>query len=120
MVSKIILWIAIYCIIGIVSCVLASLTFMKYEDKEKLKKENLTANQIYSGIFIVWPIVWILFILGFIKGMRKGYKIYKNKKKFKEKMEEISNKTGNEAKNENGNETEKRNKEIYEHHDINN
>ena len=114
MVSKIFLWIVIYCIIGIMSCVLAKLTFMKYEDKEKLKKENLTVNQIYLVIFIVWPIVWFMFILGFIKGVIKGYKIYRDKKNLKEKMEEISNKTENE------NETENRNKEIYEHHDINN
>ena len=82
MASKIILWIVIYCIIGIISCVLANLTFMKCEDKEKLKKENLTVNQIYLVIFIVWPIVWILLIIGFIKGMIKGYKIYKTGKKY--------------------------------------
>lgn len=108
MVSKIILWIVIYCIIGIMSCVLANLTFMKCEDKEKLKEENLTVNQIYLTIFIVWPIVWILFIIGFIKGMRKGYKIYKSGKELKKKTEEISNKNGNENENENGNS----NKEI--------
>ena len=109
MVSKIFLWIVIYCIIGIMSCVLVNLTFMKYEDKGKLKKENLTVNQIYSVIFIAWPIAWILLIIGFIKGMRKGCKIYKSGKELKKKMEEISN------KNETENETEKENKEIYEH-----
>lgn len=110
MVGKIILCVVIYCIIGIMSCVLANLTLMKYEDKEKLEKENLTFSQIYFSTFIAWPIVWILFIIGFIKGMRKGYKIYKDGKKLKEEMEEISNK----------NKTENENKEIYEHHDINN
>lgn len=98
MASEIFLWIVIYCIIGIMSCVLASLTFMKYENKEKLKEENLTVNQIYSVIFIAWPIVWILFIIGFIKGMRKGYKIYKASKKLKKKMEEISNKNEDKVK----------------------